>query len=278
VRPRTLLLVPSLLWFTAFFVAPLALVLIHSFGRMDLVTFEMRFDWNLQNYRNILDPIYFRTLLRSLALSTSTTILCALVGLPVAYFISRQNDRWQRGLLVLVIVPFWTSFVVRIYAMVNALENGGPIDTLARDLHLVSARINVLYTPRAIAIGMLYSYLPLMVLPIYVALERIHPSVLDAASDLGANGWQLFRRVILPLAVPGLAAGAVIVGISATGEYVIPEILGGGKTLMLGNVIADQFLNVGDYPFGSAIAVSLLLVLTLLLLVGRGTQRMEAIT
>ena len=277
-RPRTLLLVPSLLWFTAFFVAPLVLVLIHSFGRMDLVTFEMRFDWNLQNYRNILDPIYFRTLLRSLALSTSTTILCALVGLPVAYFISRQNDRWQRGLLVLVIVPFWTSFVVRIYAMVNALENGGPIDTLARDLHLVSGRINVLYTPRAIAIGMLYSYLPLMVLPIYVALERIHPSVLDAANDLGANGWQLFRRVILPLAVPGLAAGAVIVGISATGEYVIPEILGGGKTLMLGNVIADQFLNVGDYPFGSAIAVSLLLVLTLLLLVGRGTQRMEAIT
>jgi spermidine/putrescine transport system permease protein len=167
---------------------------------------------------------------------------------------------------------------VRIYAMVNALENAGPIDNLAHALHLVSGHLNVLYSSKGVAIGMLYSYLPLMVLPIYVALERIDPAVLDAASDLGANGSQLFRRVILPLAVPGLAAGAVIVGISATGEYVIPEILGGGKTLMLGNVIADQFLNVGDYPFGSAIAVSLLLVLMVLLLLGRGTQRMEAIT
>ncbi len=272
------LLAPSLLWFTAFFIAPLILVLVHSFGRMDLVTFDMRFGWNLQNYRAILDPIYFRTLMRSLALSTSTTMLCALVGLPLAYFISRQSDRGQRVLLLLVIVPFWTSFVVRIYAMVNALENAGPVDNLARTLHLVSGHIDVLYTSKGVAVGMLYSYLPLMVLPIYVALERIDPSVLDAASDLGANGWELFRRVILPLAVPGLAAGAVIVGISATGEYVIPEILGGGKTLMLGNVIADQFLNVGDYPFGSAIAVSLLLVLMVLLLLGRGTQRMEAIT
>lgn len=269
---------PSLAWFTVFFVAPLVLVLIHSFGQMNLVTFEMRFEWTLQNYRNILDAIYLRTLVRSLVLSTSTTVLCAVVGLPLAYFISRQNERWQRALLLLVIVPFWTSFVVRIYAMVNALENGGPLDDLAQKLHLVSGHLNVLYTPTSVAIGMLYSYLPLMVLPIYVALERIHPSVLDAAGDLGANGWELFRRVILPLAQPGIAAGAVIVGISATGEYVIPEILGGGKTLMLGNVVADQFLNVGDYPFGSAIAVSLLLVLMVLLIASRGTRRMEAIT
>ena len=253
------------------------LVVVHSFGQMDLVTFEMRFTWTLQNYRDILDPIYFRTLLRSLGLSSSTTVLCAVVGLPFAYFLSRVGERWQRALLLLVIVPFWTSFVVRIYAMVNVLENGGPIDALAHDLHLVSGHINVLYTSKSIAIGMLYSYLPLMILPIYVALERIPPSVLDAAGDLGANGWELFRRVILPLAVPGLAAGAVIVGISATGEYVIPEILGGGKTLMLGNIVADQFLNVGNYPFGSAIAVSLLLVLMLLLIGGRGTRRMEAV-
>ena len=123
---RALLVVPSLVWFGTFFIAPLVLVVVHSFGRMDLVTFEMRFGWTLQNYRNILDPIYFKTLLRSLALSTSTTILCALVGLPLAYFISRQEERWQRVLLLLVIVPFWTSFVVRIYAMVNALENAGP--------------------------------------------------------------------------------------------------------------------------------------------------------
>ena len=273
--PRALLLAPSLIWFGVFFVVPLVLVVIHSFGRMDLVTFEMRFGWNLQNYRNILDPIYFKTLVRSLVLSTSTTILCALVGLPLAYFISRQAERWQRVLLLLVIVPFWTSFVVRIYAMVNALENGGPIDNLAVTLHLVAGHIDVLYTPKAVAIGMLYSYLPLMVLPIYVALERIHPSILDAASDLGANGWELFRRVILPLAVPGIAAGAVIVGISATGEYVIPEILGGGKTLMLGNVITDQFLSVGNTPFGSAIAVVLMAFMAVALFGTRRFTRVE---
>jgi ABC-type spermidine/putrescine transport system permease subunit I len=272
-----LLVVPSLAWFGAFFVAPLVLVVVHSFGQMDLVTFTMRLTWTLQNYRDILDPIYFRTLVRSLVLSTSTTVLCAVVGLPLAYFISRQNERWQRALLLLVIVPFWTSFVVRIYSMVNILENGGPIDDLAQKLHLVSGHIDFLYTPSSIAVGMLYSYLPLMVLPIYVALERIDPAVIDAAGDLGANGWAQFRRVILPLAVPGLAAGAVIVGISATGEYVIPEILGGAKTLMLGNVIADQFLNVGNYPFGSAIAVSLLTVLMILLLGARGTRRIEAL-
>ncbi len=271
-------MLPSLVWFTAFFVAPLVLVVVHSFGQMSLVTFQMRFGWTLQNYRDIADPIYLRTLLRSLGLSTSTTILCTIVGLPLAYFISRQHERWQRILLLLVIVPFWTSFVVRIYAVVNMLENGGPIDDLAKSLHLVTRHLNFLYTPGSVGVGMLYSYLPLMVLPIYVALERIPPSILDAASDLGANGRELFRRVILPLAVPGIAAGSVIVGISATGEYVIPEILGGGKTLMLGNVVADQFLNVGNYPFGSAIAVSLLFVLLVLLLAARGTRRMEALT
>jgi len=159
---------------------------------------------------------------------------------------------------------------VRTYSLVNLLENGGPVDDIARKLHLVSGHIDFLYTSGSIAAGMVYSYLPLMILPIYVALERIDDNLLDAASDLGASGSSLFRRVILPLGTPGVVAGAVIVGISATGEYVIPEILGGGKTLMLGNVVADQFLNVGNYPFGSAIAMSLLALLILLLVVGRG--------
>ena len=273
---RSLLVLPSLLWFLALFVAPLALVVLHSFGRMDLVTFDMRFDWNLQNYRDVGDALYLHTLLRSLTLAISTTILCAVVGFPLAYFLSRQPPRWQRTLLLFVIVPFWTSFVVRTYAMVEILQNGGPLEGLARHLGLIDGRLNFLYTPGSVGVGMLYSYLPLMVLPIYVALERIEPSVLEAASDLGASGASSVGRVVLPLATPGIAAGATIVGISATGEFVIPEILGGGKTLMLGNVIANQFLDVGNYPFGSAIAVLLLIVLAAGLLVAGRFRRLEA--
>lgn len=266
--PRQLLLLPSLAWYLIFFIAPLVLVAVNSFGQISLLTFIMRYGWTLQNYRDIHDPIYFHTLMRSLELSVSTTVACLMLGFPMAYFLSRQPSRWQKIGLLLIIVPFWASFVVRTYSLVNLLENGGPVDDLARRLHLVTGHIDFLYSAGSIGVGMIYSYLPLMILPIYVSLERIDPALLDAASDLGAGGRSIFWRVILPLGIPGVVAGAVIVGISATGEYVIPEILGGGKTLMLGNVIGDQFLNVGNYPFGSAIAMSLLGLLIVLVLFG----------
>jgi spermidine/putrescine transport system permease protein len=268
VAPRQLLLLPSLIWFLGFFLVPLVLVAIHSFGQISLVTFRMHFGWTLQNYRDIADPIYFRTLTRSLLLSASTTLLTLVLGFPMAYFLSRLSPRWQKVGLLAIIVPFWASFVVRTYALVNLLENGGPVDDLAQRMHLITGHLDFLYSAGSIGVGMVYSYLPLMILPIYVALERIDPAQLDAAADLGANGRSLFRRIIVPLGMPGVVAGAVIVGISATGEYVIPEILGGGKTLMLGNIVAGQFLNVGNYPFGSAIAMSLLGVLVVLLLLG----------
>lgn len=274
---RHLLLLPSLLWFTVFFLGPLVLVAVHSLGQVSLVTFQMRFGWTFQNYRDIGDPLYLHTLARSLVLAVSTTFLCAVIGFPLAYFASRQPERWQRVLLLLVIVPFWTSFVVRTYSLVYLLENGGPLDAFARRLGLVSKHLNFLYTPGSIGVGMVYSYLPLMILPIYVALDRVDRSVLEAASDLGASGAGLFLRVVLPLAMPGLVAGATIVGVSATGEYVIPEILGGGKTLMLGNIVADQFLNVGNYPFGSAIAVALLAVLAVALVLGSRARRITEV-
>ncbi len=270
---RLLLLLPSALWFAVFFFAPLLLVAIHSFGQVSLVTFDMRFGWTLQNYRDIADSLYLHTLIRSLELAIATTFLCAVIGFPLAYFVSRQPQRAQRVLLLLVIVPFWTSFVVRTYSLVYLLENGGPLDSLARRFHLVTTHLNFLYTPGSIGVGMVYSYLPLMILPIYVSLDRVDQSVLEAASDLGASGSSLFRRVVLPLAMPGLVAGMTLVGIAAVGEYVIPEILGGGKTLMLGNIVADQFLNVGDYPFGSAIAVALLAVLAVALVLSSRARR-----
>jgi spermidine/putrescine transport system permease protein len=273
---RGALALPTAAYVVAFFVVPLVVIVVYSFARVSLVTFDISFDWNLDNYRRIHDPLYFDTLTRSVVLSVGATVGCLLLGFPLAYFISRQPRHWQRVLLVFVIVPFWTSFIVRTYATVNLLEEHGPLADLLRALHVISGPLTILYTPKAVAIGIIYSYLPLMVLPIYVALERIDDELLAAAADLGASPQRVFRRVTLPLALPGVAVGCVIVGIPAMGEYVIPEILGGGKTLMLGNVITDQFLSVGDIPFGSAIAVVLMALMAAVLLATRRFTRVEA--
>ena len=265
------------MWSAVFFLFPLALVAIYSFGRIDLITFDVRFGWTIGNYGRVFDPLYLHTFIRSLLLSFTTTVGCLLIGFPMAYFISRQPTRAQRVLLVLVMIPFWTSFIVRTYAILNLMDNGGPIDGLVRALGLVSGHIDFLFSNRAIALGILYSYLPLMVLPIYVALERIDPATMDAAADLGARPKETFRRVTVPLGMPGVVAGLIIVGIPAMGEYVIPEILGGGKTVMLGSVITRQFLGVGDYPFGSAIAMTLIFVMIVVLFVGRRAHPLEAV-
>jgi spermidine/putrescine transport system permease protein len=272
---RSVLVLPTLLWMLAFFVVPLGMVIVYSFSSISLVTYNISFGWTLSNYRQIHDPLYFDTLTRSLFLSASTTIGCLLLGFPLAYFISRQPRRAQRLLLLLVIVPFWSSFIVRTYAVVNLIDNGGPIEDVLHALHVTSGPLNILYTPKGIAVGIIYAYLPLMVLPIYVSLERIDYSLIDAANDLGANARRTFRRVTVPLAMPGVIVGCIIVGIPALGEYVIPQILGGDKTLMLGNVITDQYLAVGDIPFGSAIAVSLMIVMAAVLLLARLARRSE---
>jgi ABC-type spermidine/putrescine transport system permease subunit I len=271
---RALLAIPTIGWVALFFAIPLVLMLVYSFATISLVTFDTTFGWTWSNYRQIFDHLYLDTLIRSVLLSVSATLGCLLLGFPLAYFISRQSLRRQRLLLVLVIVPFWTSFIVRTYAMENLLGPGGPVDHLARLLGAAHGLV-LLYTPAAIGIGILYSYLPLMVLPIYVSLERIDTALLDAADDLGARPRRAFWRITVPLAAPGILVGCLIVGIPALGEYVIPEVLGGGKTLMLGNVISEQFLSVGNTPFGSAIAVVLMAVMAVALLGLRRARKLE---
>jgi spermidine/putrescine transport system permease protein len=258
---RHLLLLPTGVWIAIFFLGPLVLLALYSFGQENLITLNVSLKWTLGNYRELGNPIYRSTLLRSLQLSAETTVACAILGFPLAYLISRCRGRLQWFLLGAVIVPFWTSFLVRTYSWVNILQTFGPLDTLARELGLTRSHINVLYTPTAVGIGIVYSYLPLMILPIYVALERVDDGLLEAAADLGAGGFRTFRRVVLPLATPGLIAGMIIVGVPAAGEFVIPEILGGGKTLMIGNIVANQFLELSNYPFGAALAMSLMVVL-----------------
>jgi spermidine/putrescine transport system permease protein len=271
---RTILAIPTIGWVALFFAIPLGIVLVYSFATISLVTFSTTFGWTWSNYSQVFQSLYLGTLIRSVLLSVSATAGCLLLGFPLAYFISRQPLRVQRLLLLLVIIPFWTSFIVRTYAIENLLGPGGPVDHLARLLGFSNGLV-LLYTPAAIGIGILYTYLPLMVLPIYVSLERIDASVLDAAGDLGARPRRAFRRVTVPLAAPGILVGCVIVGIPALGEYVIPEVLGGGKTLMLGNVISYQFLATGDTPFGSAVAVVLMLAMAVALLGLRGARKVE---
>jgi ABC-type spermidine/putrescine transport system permease subunit I len=258
------LLLPSVVSAGLFFLAPLGLLLLYSFGSVNLINYQVYFGWTFSNYTSIVRSIYLDVMLRSLVLSLGATLACLLIGFPVAYTIARARGRRQAVLLVMVMVPFWTSFIVRTYGIYNVISYKGPLDRLLNALGLHHGQLQtLLFQPAGIAIGIIYSYLPLMVLPIYVALERIEPNMLLAASDLGARPRRVLWRVVVPLAAPGIVAGCMLVGIPATGEYTIPAILGGGKTAMYGNIVSDQILSLGNYPFGSAIAM----VLTGLLLV-----------
>jgi ABC-type spermidine/putrescine transport system permease subunit I len=276
-RAGSLLAVPSFGWTLLFFLVPLGFLFAYSFGEIDIITFQVHWGWTLDNYASVFDRLYLTAIRRSVLLSVGATGGALVIGFPIAYYISLQRGRRQLLLLLAVMVPFWTSFLVRTYAMTNLLGNGGPVATVWG--WFGGGDLNLLYTPTAILLGILYSYLPLMVLPLFVALERIEPAVRDAAADLGASGWRTLWRIIVPLAMPGIIAGCILVGVPATGEYVVPAILGGGKTLMYGNVVADQFQTVGDYPFGAALSMTLMAVLTVTVLVlRRAGARAEAVT
>lgn len=270
---RAALSVPTLAWVALFFLVPLGLLGFYSLGQIDIITFQVDWGWTLDNYRHIADPLYLKPVLRGFGLSLASTAMCLVIGFPVALWMSRLRGGAQTFLLIAVMVPFWASFVVRTYALVNLLSDGGPVADLLGAIGIGGGAPGIMYTPLAVSIGIVYSYLPLMILPLFVALERIDPSLAQASADLGATSLRTFRRVTLPLAAPGIIAGCILVGVPATGEYVIPAILGGGKTLLIGNVIADQFMKVGDYPFGSALSVALMVLLMAVVVVARGRLR-----
>jgi spermidine/putrescine transport system permease protein len=272
-RSSLLLAGPGFSWTLLFFLAPLGVLVAYSVGQIDTITLVPRWGWTLENYERIAEPLYRGAIMRSLLLSIVATGLCLLVGYPLAYWISTLTPSRQRLCLLLIIIPFWTSFLVRTYAIANLISDGGPLEDALHTLGVLDGSLGLLYSRAGVALGIAYSYLPLMVLPLYVALERIDPALRQSASDLGAPPRHVFRRVILPLSMPGIIAGCLLVGIPATGEYVIPIILGGNKTLMFSNVISNQFFEVGDYSFGSALAVTLMTGVTIFALIGRGFSR-----
>jgi spermidine/putrescine transport system permease protein len=240
-----------------FFVVPLALVLAVSFASRGTYG-GVEWTGTLANYTSIADPLYLRIFWRSLWIALLTTVVCLLLGLPLAYLIARAPKRRQAVLLLLIVIPFWTNFLIRTYAWMFILRTEGLLNTVLMALGIVDQPLNLLFTDTAVIIGLVYGYLPFMVLPLYAALERLDPSVIEAAWDLYAGPRKVFTRVILPLAKPGVVAGCLLVFIPTLGAYVTPDLLGGAKTMMIGNLIQQQYLVVRDWPFGSALSFVLM--------------------
>jgi putrescine transport system permease protein len=207
------------------------------------------------------DDLYALAYLNAVEFAAVSTVCCLLLGYPLAYGIVRAPRRWRGLLLLLVILPFWTSFLIRVYAWIGLLNGNGVINNALLALGLVHQPLTLLNNAFAVYVGIVYSYLPFMVLPLYAQLEKLDPALLEAAADLGCRPWQAFVRVTLPLSLPGIAAGALLVFIPAVGEFVIPDLLGGPNTLMIGKVLWDEFFANHDWPMAAAVATAMLVVL-----------------
>jgi len=261
-------------WLLLFFLAPFAIVLKISIADPIVAQppFTPLFDATrppgetlqatLENFRFVLDDrLYVLTYLNSLELAAVATLLCLAIGYPMAYGIARASDATRSVLLLLVILPFWTSFLLRVYAWMGILNSRGVLNTVLLWAGIVDRPLEILYTNTAVFIGMVYSYLPFMILPLYANLVRLDEALLEAAADLGGRPSRVFRDVTLPLSFPGVIAGCLLVFIPAIGEFVIPAVLGGSDTLMIGRVVYDEFFLNRDWPVASAVAVLLLLLL-----------------
>ena len=268
------LLAGSLFWLIGFFLVPIFYLLAVSFAERSPYG-TIAWVLGLQNYSRAFQPTYLEIYWRSIWMALLTTALCAGLGFPVAYTIAlRVPARWKSALLLLVVIPFWTSFLIRTYAWMVIFRTEGVINTLLLGLHLTNEPLRLLYTPLAVFIGLVYGELPYMILPLYAVLQKIDPELLEAAQDLGASRVPTFLKVTLPLSVPGLVAGAVLVFIPSVGAFVTPDLLGGARTMMVGNLIQNQFALVRDQPFGSAVAFLLTFaVLGVLLSTLRSAQR-----
>lgn len=248
------LLAPLLAWVGIFVVAPAGLLLVYSFCDRDELG-RIVFDFTTDAYVRVFDPIYLGIFARSVGYAAATTVLCLLIGFPVAWWIGRSPPRARDRWLLLVMVPFWTSFLVRTYAWIMILKQEGLLNAVLRALVPGAAPLDLLYTPTAVMIGLVYAYLPFMILPIYGSAEKLDGSLIEAAHDLGAGPLRVFSSVIIPLTLPGIAAGALLVFVPSIAMFAITDLMGGAKVPLLGNVIQNQFLQARDWPFGSALGV-----------------------
>ncbi|HZZ44168.1 MAG TPA: ABC transporter permease [Tepidisphaeraceae bacterium] len=260
-----LLMLPIAIWLAAFVIAPAAIMVVYSFCTRDELG-EVVYQFTTDNYHRALAGVYWSIFLRSIELAALTTALCLLIGYPAAYFIARSSPRTRSTLLLLVMIPFWTSFLIRAYAWMTILKDQGLLNASLTWAKLIPSIMNptaLLYTPTAVLIGMVYSYLPFMMLPIYVSAEKLDPSLIEAAMDLGAPPLSVFRRVILPLTRPGIYAGILLVFVPAIGMFAIQDLLGGASHIYIGTAITNQFGLARDMPFGATLGVLLMLLFIL---------------
>jgi len=262
------------LWLGLFLLLPIAIVLKISLSEPALSQppYSTLWEWlergvlvirlDLQNYQLIWsDELYRIAVVSSIRIALVSTLLCLLIGYPMAYAIATAAARWRIPLLMLIILPFWTSFLIRVYAWIGLLKGNGVLNNLLISLGVIDEPLTILYTQAAVYIGIVYSYLPFMILPLYANLTRLDPSLREAAADLGCRPLRTFLRVTLPLSRPGIIAGSMLVFIPAVGEFVIPDLLGGPETLMVGRVLWTEFFANSDWPLAAALAVVLLVVL-----------------
>ena len=270
---RTLAVIPPFAWLAVFLLVPFLLVLKISFADLkfgippytpllELKDQTLDFSLHLRGYALLFsDSLYLATYLNSIKMAAITTVCCILIGYPMAYYVARSSPRLRNVLLLGVILPFWTSLLLRVYAWVGILRNDGLLNNLLMGMGLVDAPLEIYRTDLAVYIGLVYAYLPFFILPLYANLVKLDGRLLEAAHDLGARPWQAFLRVTLPLSMPGVIAGAMLVFIPSVGEYVIPEMLGGANTLMMGRVMWNEFFNNADWPMAAAVTCVMVLLL-----------------
>lgn len=256
------LLAPMVLWLVLFVIVPGLILLVYSFCQRDEVG-GVILAFNAENYRRVFEPVYLRIFARSIGYAGMTTVLCVVLGYPVAYYIARAGEQVRNRLLLLVMVPFWTSFLIRTYAWMTILKQEGLLNGLLQAAGAGFGPFNLLYTPAAVVIGLVYAYLPFMILPIYGSAEKLDNSLIEAAHDLGAGPVRAFSAVIVPLTMPGIAAGTLLVFVPAIGMFAITDLMGGARVPMIGNVIQNQFLQARDWPFGAALGVVFMLMFAL---------------
>lgn len=288
-QPRNLVIGVPYLWLLAFFAIPFVIVLKISFSWMQPIQpgYAPLLDWveetrrlvvtfNFNNYQVLLgESLYLDTFLYSVKVAAVSTFWCLLIGYPMAYAIARSKPSTRNLLLMLIILPFWTSFLLRVYAWVGLLKTNGVINNTLLALGLIDQPLTLLYTDFAVYIGIVYSYLPFMILPLYSNLEKHDLTLLEAAADLGARPFKAFFKVTLPLSMPGVVAGCLLVFIPAVGEFVIPSLLGRTDQLMIGTVLSAQFFGARNWPVAGAVAIVLLLVLLVPILLFQRYQRRE---
>jgi spermidine/putrescine transport system permease protein len=268
VSPRltsTLLMAPGLLWLGLLMVVPCLLIFV-------LIFFERGIyggiDWNaatLENIRRAFDPLYLSIFVDSAVIAGLSTLIALLIGYPAAYAIARAPVERQTALLFLAMLPFWTNYLIRTYAWIVLLNPAGLVNSLLLQAGAISEPLPLLYNKPAVVLGLVYSYTPFVILAIYSSLQRLDPAYAEASRDLGAGAATTFLRIILPLTAPGVAAGAVFVFVLSIGNFVTPDLLGGGKFQMVGNLIYDQFLSARDWPFGATLSALLIALMMILL-------------